>query len=301
MNYKKGFKTLIAATGMALGVIGPGQAATLTGDSQPIGMGTARTYVTLDSTGNPTTLGLAFSAAILSDLPLTETEYNLQFPQQAAPTAFTHMGFDWNPHGHEPPGIYGVPHFDFHFYTISPPARAQITAIGEDLAKVYQAPPAGFVPADYILAPESAIPGQGSHWVDLTAAEYQGDPHGFGETLIYGFYNGEMVFIEPMISKSTLEDQLSFTQDLKLPTLYPQSAYYPTTYSLAYSAAASEYTVALGGLEFRQRTAVPEPSAAGGLLFLGMFGMGSFLQRQRQRQSVLADRATTLKQRQPKI
>jgi hypothetical protein len=26
------------------------------------------------------------------------------------------VGLNWNPHGHIPPGVYDLPHFDFHFY-----------------------------------------------------------------------------------------------------------------------------------------------------------------------------------------
>ena len=33
--------------------------------------------------------------------------------------AFQFVQFDWNPKGHEPEGVYTLPHFDFHFYTVS--------------------------------------------------------------------------------------------------------------------------------------------------------------------------------------
>jgi hypothetical protein len=52
---------------------------------------------------------------------------------------------DWEPHGHPPPGVYDVPHFDFHFYMITPEERA-----GIDGSTGGQDPAAEFVPAHYV-------------------------------------------------------------------------------------------------------------------------------------------------------
>jgi hypothetical protein len=57
----------------------------------------------------------------LKGLPEGKTmEFTLALPKEAAPTAYNHIGIDWNPQGHEPQGIYDKPHFDFHFYMITP-------------------------------------------------------------------------------------------------------------------------------------------------------------------------------------
>ncbi|MEP6833652.1 MAG: DUF5602 domain-containing protein [Gemmatimonas sp.] len=61
----------------------PNLAGTRYGVSQALGAGTARTYVTLDAAGNPTSVGVALSEAALTNLPMT------------------------------------LPHFDFHFYNVS--------------------------------------------------------------------------------------------------------------------------------------------------------------------------------------
>ena len=39
-------------------------------------------------------------------------------PPPLAPEPYRFMMLDWNPQGHQPPGVYTVPHFDFHFYMV---------------------------------------------------------------------------------------------------------------------------------------------------------------------------------------
>ena len=44
----------------------------------------------------------------------------LALPTEAPNTGFDHVMLDWNPAGHEPAHVYTLPHFDFHFYSITP-------------------------------------------------------------------------------------------------------------------------------------------------------------------------------------
>jgi hypothetical protein len=53
--------------------------------------------------------------------------FDLEFPAQS-PAPYRFAELDWNPHGHEPPGIYTVPHMGLHWSDdavspISVPAR----------------------------------------------------------------------------------------------------------------------------------------------------------------------------------
>jgi hypothetical protein len=41
-------------------------------------------------------------------------------PKEAYNTAFNHIVMSWNPIGHQPEGVYDVPHFDVAFSTITP-------------------------------------------------------------------------------------------------------------------------------------------------------------------------------------
>jgi hypothetical protein len=234
---------------------------TFYGSPQAIGSGSIRSFVTVNDRGHPTEVGLILSETALANLPDTSTEYQLPLPRQAATTAFTHIGVNWSPQGHPPGPIYGTPHFDLHFYTIQPQERQRITL--DQPAQLYKSPPAGFVPTDYVLALDSGEPGQGSHWVDPTAPEFQGAPRGFEQTFIYGFYNGKMTFQEPMIAKSIFDQRQSFTQPIKLPRLYSKSGFYPTQYGLSYDTAKREYRVFLDKMQRHGGKAGPElPQAA---------------------------------------
>lgn len=199
------------------------------GPPAKIGRGRACTYVLLDArTRAPLELGVALDERAMEGLPAPMAHgpgggghehvdmhvYDLELPAQN-PTPFKFVELDWNPAGHEPPGIYNVPHFDFHFYTITPAQRNAIDpgALGEAqfLAKSGHLPPeAERAPFHVALAapgqPVTAVPRMGVHWVDVRTPELQGmlgNPAGyrpFTTTFIYGSWDGDFIFAEPMIS-----------------------------------------------------------------------------------------------------
>lgn len=232
-----------------------GKAGTFVGATRPLGSGTVRSWVTLDEASKPVAVGLTFSESALKTVPTElprgqeSLEINLPLPKEAASTAFDHIGFDWNPMGHPPANIYTVPHFDIHFYTISVEEKERITAQGDDLQRCYKKPGAEYVPAGYILPPDTAVPRMGAHWIDPNANELKGQP--FTRTFLYGNYDGKLIFFEPMIAKSFFETKLSLTEYIKLPQKYSKPGYYPTKYSTRYDADKKEYTVALEGMVLR--------------------------------------------------
>ncbi len=231
------------------------RAGTFVGATRPLGSGTVRSWVTLDGAGKPLAVGLTFSESALRSAPTelprgqAAIDLNLVLPKEAAATPFNHIYFGWNPKGHEPENVYTVPHFDIHFYTITPEERERITAEGDDLAKCYLKPSAEYVPQGYILPPGTAVPRMGAHWIDSNARELNGQP--FTRTFIYGNYDGKLIFFEPMIAKSLFETKMNLTEYIKTPQKYAKSGYYPTKYSMRYDAAKKEYTVALEGFELR--------------------------------------------------
>ncbi len=242
-------------TGKSFNVPAKGKAGTFVGATRPLGSGTVRSWVTLDDAGKPVAVGLTISESAYKTVP-TELpkgqeglELILPLPKEAAATAFDHIGFGWNPKGHEPENIYTFPHFDIHFYTISSEEREAITAAGDDLQKCYLKPAPEYTPAGYILPPGTAVPRMGAHWVDPTAREFQGQP--FTRTFLYGNYNGKIIFYEPMITKSFFETKTNLTEYIKLPQKYAKPGYYPTKYSVSYNADKKEYTVALEGMTLR--------------------------------------------------
>jgi hypothetical protein len=223
---------------------------TLKGESKAVGNGEAYSWVTLDAEGNPSAVGVNLNECALSGLPEDQvTEFIIPLPKKEASTiAFNHIGLDWNPKGHEPQGIYDKPHFDVHFYMIGQKERDKITATGEDLAKIEKKPSPEYIPEGYVPTP-GGVPRMGAHWIDPSSPEFNGQP--FKETFIYGFYNGKMAFVEPMVTIAFLKTKPETIKQLKLPRCYPTSAYHPTSYSIRYNEMSKEYTVALEGITLR--------------------------------------------------
>lgn len=226
----------------------------IVGETKPLGEGSVRSWVSVDASGNPTAAGVTFSETALQTLPKEPppgqegTEVSINFPQIAG-MPFKHIGFDWNPMGHPPAHIYDVPHFDFHFYTISEQERNGITMQGDDVARALKQLPADYLPEGYIYVPDGAVPRMGNHMVNPLSKELHGQA--FTSTFLYGSYDGRLIFAEPMITKAFIEARTNITEMIKQPTKYQQRGYYPTKYSVRYDAARKEYTVALEGMTLR--------------------------------------------------
>jgi hypothetical protein len=224
-----------------------GSADWLEGEAQPLGDGTVRAYVVLDGQEIPQEVGVIVTAAALRNLPPNNLAIVVPLPPQVTATAIDHITVDWQPHGHRPEPIYGSSHFDIHAYLISPQQRDAITAQGSDLEKAYKTPADELIPVGYVLAPDSAEPRMGAHWINPTAEEFQGDPHGFSHTLIYGFYDGVMTFVEPMVTLDFLNGQTTVEQEFARPERYGQPGLYPTRYRITYHPETQEHRVALLG------------------------------------------------------
>lgn len=228
----------------------PDLSGTFFGASAPMATGSGRAYVVLDAAGKPTELGVAITEAALVGLPAAITEYGFPLPAEASATAFKLATINWQPTGHPPMNIFTVPHFDFHFYTITNAERDVITPADPQFgAKMLKAPAASFVPAGY--TPDvMGIPRMGLHWADLSGPEYAGQA--FGKTFIYGSYDAQFIFAEPMMTKAYLESKpAAVATPVKIPAQYQVSGYQPTSYTVSYDAATKEYRVALTGLTLR--------------------------------------------------
>ena len=211
------------------------------GPELAVGNGKAKSFIKLDSKGSPAEIGFTFTEGALQNLPHDEegASYVLQLPKEKSLTPFDHISFDWAPHGHEPATIYDKPHFDVHFYLVSQSFRNQIVP-GPEMEKL---PDAKFLPVNYISAPGEGIPGMGKHWVDVTSPELQGA--NFTHTFIYGSYNGEVIFQEPMITHEFLLSKPNVTTDIKQPEAHKASGKYPGRYTISFNEQRKEYTIAL--------------------------------------------------------
>jgi hypothetical protein len=158
-------------------------------------------------------------------------------------TGFKFANIYWEGGGH-PPGAYMVPHFDFHFYFV-PEGKVQKIDC-KDRSK----PP--ILPAGYDLQDVNVpqlgelvglcVPAMGMHAVpdaDLKATTP------WEASLLIGYYSGQPMFIEPMVTRAFLLRKQSFS--LTIPEIaqsphvrYPKrfdAVYVPKskTYDLTFS------------------------------------------------------------------
>jgi hypothetical protein len=222
-----------------------------TGAPVPVGNGTARVEVIANGMNEPESVSVVMTKDALQGLPAVQGnqmvwEFSLPMPGTGPRTGYDHVVLDWNPAGHIPDGVYNVPHFDVHFYLISNGEREAITFHGEGRELAMAAPDPQLVPAGYVIPPAAAVDRMGMHGLDPAGHEFNGQP--FTHNFIYGYYKGELMFVEPMVSLAFLESLPEMTSAVKKPQRYSYPAWYPATYRIGFDAGKGEYTIALQNL-----------------------------------------------------
>lgn len=197
--------------------------------------GKAQSWIQLDKNGNPEKIGIALTDKALNSVPVGnggaghnhggDNSWNVAFHNKGSVLPFNFIGLNWNPNGHEPEVIYGKPHFDFHFYSMTPAEVAAIPMYEEDSAKFKNAPSPDYFPPAYFNA-GGGVPQMGAHWVDGTSPELNGQP--FTQTFLFGSYDGEVTFYEPMITLEFLKNTTNFQRPIPQPAKVQKTGWYPT-------------------------------------------------------------------------
>lgn len=91
----------------------------------------------------------------------------------------------------------------------------------------------------------------GAHWIDPYSPEFH-PPSIFTSTFIYGSYNANVIFYEPMITLDYLLNGGGATFPIKQPAAFAQTGQYPTQYSIRYDSQSKDYLVSL--MSFVPRT-----------------------------------------------
>jgi hypothetical protein len=158
-----------------------------------------------------------------------------------------HITIDWNSHGHEPDNVYDRPHFDFHFYFT---AKDKVDAIDcSDRTPI----PDELIPSGYVLppldAPTACVPGMGVHAVPMKDLE---EGFVFAATPIYGFYEGKMIFFEPMVTHDHLLAGRPVAQKLEYPGAFLVNVtnhFIPTDFQITFDAPSQTYRITLSMLK----------------------------------------------------
>lgn len=225
------------------------------------------TLIAEDDGDHPTSIGIELDEAALTDNidgndePLAEVGdlAELEIPD-SFPGNFEHIGAWYNPIGHPPPTVYDVPHFDLHCYTISKEEKHTIE--GSALFGGTDVPtplPPDQLPPGY-FQDHSVVPEMGLHWFDSMAPEFQGGD--FTHTNIYGSYQGDLIFVEPMITAEFLTrlkdgEADDVKVDIATPHRYPDPGFYPTAYSVSYDGGAGEFHIEVTDFEEFEGATVP--------------------------------------------
>lgn len=231
---------VLPSTGLAQEVT-----AIIQGGAQPLGKGMAYAWAGLDATGVVRSVGLNLTDAALTGLPSIQRVLLLDLPEPARRAGYDHVGLNWEPHGHDPNGVYDKPHFDVHFYHI--PAAQHLAILPSDpqyLAKMGKLPPAGQLFVGYIRPPGTDVPMMGTHWINPKSPEFNGQP--FTHTLIQGSYDGAVIFIEPMMTLAQLEKRTSVSAPIPAPV--STNRLVPKQYTIGWDANAGEHRISLDDL-----------------------------------------------------
>lgn len=258
-----GGSALIAGTasGSHIDWFPPLDSRTAWGESVVFGQtGIVQPFVRTTTDGNPEFVGVYITGWTLDQLP-THGEHIAHFLSLPSGSVFEHVGLDWNPHGHEPHGIYTEPHFDFHFHMLP---ESTITSITGGPA-THSIPP-GQMPEGYIRPPvldmdndgepdtPAMVPAMGEHLVNPAGPEFQGET--FTHTHIYGVYDpdgdgtGRLHFMEPMITKAFLEEQNAEVRtSIGMPETFEDPGRYPTEYVVRTRPDQNGYVVTMESFE----------------------------------------------------
>jgi hypothetical protein len=240
-----------------------------------------RSYVLTDPrTGAPTEVGILVDESAIERLPMQGKGHHgaghgpvhslsIALPKGHG-TPFQFVELNWNPQGHEPDSVYGRPHFDAHFYTITPAERDAIAPSDPQWAAKANRLPSGDLMPQFVAAltppgakpADLAVPRMGVHWVDVRSPELQGllgkpDAYRpFTSTFIQGSWDGRFIFLEPMwtldrmLAKRSTDDPRLRDEVIPIPTpaRYATPGYWPTAYRITWEPATREWRIALTDL-----------------------------------------------------
>jgi hypothetical protein len=213
------------------------QYTTFYGPAVQFGQGHVRSWANITHDDKPLAVGIEFTDRVLDqqhthgDEEAHGHEVLLQLHRKAkALMPFDHLTMGFMAEGHPPPGIYSVPHFDFHFYKMPLAERMTIPPYPEAMTAFNNNPPVGYLPPAYVKAPAGEAQ-MGAHWMDVLSPEFNGQP--FTHTFVYGSYDRKVSFLEQMDTLSFLLGGTTVHKSIRQPQLFdPMNTYYPTRYNI---------------------------------------------------------------------
>ncbi|MEO5946082.1 MAG: hypothetical protein ABIP79_04660 [Chitinophagaceae bacterium] len=219
------------------------------GPNVAIGNGHARSWIRINHLDMPLEIGIELTASAFSSLP---DHINLVLPlhhKAQETTPFEHIYFGYNEEGHPPAGVFSVPHFDAHFYMTTNQERLAIPEVTPATLPFFTlAPPADYMPLSYFQAgPE---PQMGQHWIPPPPSFLP-----FSRVMVYGTYNGEFTFLEPMVTVAYMTSvgntNTPSINNYPQPAKFAEAGNYPTTYNIYKDPKNGNYNITLSNFVAR--------------------------------------------------
>lgn len=204
-----------------------------TGSPLTIGSGTAYTWIKTDASGNLSAIGVTISDAALASIGTKDSMYELPMPTGIS-TEFKGIALDYATHD---PAPYNKPHIDPHFFLLDMGHRMMIMDTTDAMMPMNMMMPSGY------MTDSMSEMMMGVHWMDTTAPEFHGTP--FQCAFDYGFSMGNMVFLEVMCDKASLEGK-AITGTVRKPTMMGgMMMSLPATYKVSYDNTTHTSTIEL--------------------------------------------------------
>jgi hypothetical protein len=94
------------------------------------------------------------------------------------------------------------------------------------------------------------VPKMGNHLLDSQSPELVDPTTPFTRTFIYGAFDGELIFWEPMITLDFMRRAEHACFEISQPLAFQRSGYYPTRYCVRRDAEKQQRTVSLEGFVY---------------------------------------------------
>ena len=215
------------------------KAATYYGESKPFGGDSIRSWIKTDVNGNPSSIGVSFKQSAFAKLEgQDDSMFMMMLPTSGAmmlASPFDHIEVDWSKKGDTDPP-YNVSHFDVHCFAVDMASQNGVMAGMDNMTMMMDTM---LIPHGYEMMMDAEAM-MGVHAMDTTD-----HTNPFNHTCMYGFYHGDLYFMEPMIAKTYLDSKTNFSADIKQPTKFKKSGWYPTKYYVRYDSNINEYQISI--------------------------------------------------------
>lgn len=215
-------------------------------DNLEFGNGSVSFWIEQDASDRPLNFGFIGDEILLDDPVDERLELTLPLPDEVEPFApYQLFRIYYLPEGHSPDGL-NVPQFKLRAYLIDEQEYEELQDADEEVRKT--TPSSQYLPEGYELLERGGNPPVGSQWLSPNINNNVEDD--FLYAFAYGFNDGELVYLETMISREALIQNPEAQLELDLPDAYQREGFYPRANFISYTRDSDEFFISKDQLIF---------------------------------------------------